>query len=161
MNFVDSLNLFGVEAKQIPTIILHGVPSESTEGAVGVLGMDVDSNNNDLYKCVAARDGVYTWKPVGGGSSASNVAKTVTLSVDGWYERSEYDGIIYELEFPGVTADPTKTHIIYSLPPVDEMEDEAARRRVRLAKQEDGYLLFKAKEAPTIDIDMNILVVSV
>ena len=41
MNFVDSLKLFGVEAKQIPTIILHGAPSESTEGAVGVLGMDV------------------------------------------------------------------------------------------------------------------------
>lgn len=69
MNFVDSLKFLGIEAKQIPTIILHGVPSTATEGAVGVLGMDVDSENHDLYKCIAASNGIYTWEPVGSGAS--------------------------------------------------------------------------------------------
>lgn len=69
MNFINSLKFLGVEAKQIPTIILHGAPSEYTEGAVGVLGMDVDSEKHDLYKCVAVSNGIYTWEPVGSGVS--------------------------------------------------------------------------------------------
>ena len=160
MNFVDSLNLFGVEAKQIPTMILHGAPSESTEGAVGLLGMDVDSESHDLYKCVAASDGVYTWEIVSGGegSSAAYIAKTVTLSADGWMQRSEADGFIYELEFQGMTTDA----IVEVAIAVDQtMMEEACRCGVICWMQEENYLLFKTMyDVPTIDIDVEILVFS-
>ena len=63
MNYVDSLNLFGVEAKEIPCIKLNGSPTESTEGVVGLLAMD--TLTGDLYKCISVANGVYTWKSFG------------------------------------------------------------------------------------------------
>lgn len=59
MNFVDSLNLFGVEAKEIPCIKGKGAPTTSTAGAVGMFYMN--TNNGKVYKCTSAVDGVYTW----------------------------------------------------------------------------------------------------
>lgn len=64
MNYVDSFNLFGVEAKQNPSIKGSGAPTTSTEGAVGCLYMDIGTG--DVYKCTSATDGVYTWKYLGG-----------------------------------------------------------------------------------------------
>lgn len=155
MNFVDSLNLFGVEAKQIPTIILHGAPSTATEGAVGVLGMDVDSENHDLYKCVAAIDGEYTWEPVGGGSSTAYVSKTVTLLANNW--RNHGNGNIdYELGFTGMTEDAV---VQTSIAPKRGMIEEAARCGVICVLQETDHLWFEAMyDVPTIDIDVEIVV---
>lgn len=59
MNFVDSLNLFGIEAKEIPCLKASGAPTTATVGAVGLFYMDTD--NGAVYKCTAAADGVYTW----------------------------------------------------------------------------------------------------
>jgi lysophospholipase L1-like esterase len=64
MNFVKSFNLLDIEAKQTSCIELHGAPTTSTEGAVGLLGMDVDSESHNLYKCVSVEDGIYVWEPV-------------------------------------------------------------------------------------------------
>lgn len=41
----------------------QGAPTESTEGAPGMLYMDTDSET--LYKCTAAENGIYTWKLLG------------------------------------------------------------------------------------------------
>ena len=49
--------------EQMTCAILHGVPTTSTEGTVGTLGMDVDSATYDVYKCVKAENGIYTWEP--------------------------------------------------------------------------------------------------
>ena len=69
MNYVDSLNLFGVEARQTSCIKINGVPTETTEGAVGVLAIDVDSENKDVYKCVAVNeDGTYDWDIISSGN---------------------------------------------------------------------------------------------
>ena len=83
------------------------------------------------------------------------VSKTVTLTASQWAERSG-DGIMYELPFEGMTA---TTTVICSVAPDLAMEQEVLRCMVRCVIQEDGYLWFKALsgEAPTIDIDMNIL----
>ena len=62
MNYVESLDILGEKAKQIPCIVLHGHPTTSTEGAVGVLGLDVDSPGHDLYKCVGINNGSYVWE---------------------------------------------------------------------------------------------------
>lgn len=44
----------------------HGVPTESTEAEPGMLYMDIDSADGDLYKCIGkiTADGktTYTWK---------------------------------------------------------------------------------------------------
>lgn len=59
MNYVDSFNLFGLEAAQIPCIKGAGAPTTTTEGAVGCFYMNTD--NGDVYKCTAVAYGVYTW----------------------------------------------------------------------------------------------------
>lgn len=61
MNYVESFNLFGMEAAQIPCIRGNGAPATTTEGAVGCLYMDTASESKDLYKCTAVADGTYTW----------------------------------------------------------------------------------------------------
>lgn len=63
MNYVEHLDLFGVEAKEIPCIRGNGAPTTSTVGAVGLFYMNID--NGDLYKCVSGTDGIYTWDMVG------------------------------------------------------------------------------------------------
>ena len=62
MNYVKSFNLLGTEVHQLPCIELNGVPTESTEGAVGLLGMDITSESKDIYKCVSAENGMYVWE---------------------------------------------------------------------------------------------------
>lgn len=63
MNYVEYFNLFGVDAKQIPSIRGAGAPTESTEGAVGCFYMN--TVNGDLYKCIADENDKYEWSFVG------------------------------------------------------------------------------------------------
>ena len=82
MNYVNSIKLFGVEAKEIPCIKNSGAPTTATEGAVGCLYMDIDNGN--MYKCTAAIDGVYTWVEVA----------VATESTAEKYFDIDYDGIV-------------------------------------------------------------------
>lgn len=66
MNYVKSLEMFGVDAKEIPCILGVGAPQSTTPGAVGLLYMDSDTGS--LYKCIGANGGVYTWTPVSSGT---------------------------------------------------------------------------------------------
>lgn len=63
MNYVNHLNMFGVEAKEIPCIKGEGEPTEETKGAVGCFYMDVESG--DVYKCTSVEDGSHTWEETG------------------------------------------------------------------------------------------------
>ena len=76
MNYVNSFDLFGVPAKQIPATPGSGAPTTATEGAVGCLYMDTDTGN--LYKCTAVADGVYTWVEAGngGGNQTAGLSDT-------------------------------------------------------------------------------------
>lgn len=64
MKYIRFLKLKGMDIKEIPCIKLNGIPTTSTEGAVGLLGMDVTSENNNIYKCVSAENDVYRWEPI-------------------------------------------------------------------------------------------------
>lgn len=77
MNYINSIKFLDVEAKQIPCEILHEAPTTSTEGAVGMLGMNVDSESHDLYKCVEVNDGEYVWELVDSGSSDEETLKMI------------------------------------------------------------------------------------
>lgn len=81
MNYVESFKLFGVDAKQIPCIPGSGAPDATTEGAVGCFYMDTD--NGDIYKCIAVKDGVYTWVAAGDGSIAKTDEKYFSIDYDG------------------------------------------------------------------------------
>ena len=65
MKYVKSLDMFGVDAKEIPCIKGKGVPTTATEGAVGCFYMDEDVGM--IYKCIAADGGVWTWTKLGSG----------------------------------------------------------------------------------------------
>lgn len=77
-NFINSINVGGLETKLIACLTKSGAPSSTTEGDVGVLLMDTDTG--DLYKCTGASSGVYTWVKIsegtGGGSSVEIVDGT-------------------------------------------------------------------------------------
>lgn len=74
MNYVKNFNLFGVEAKEIPSITAKGAPSTATEGAVGCLYMDTDTG--DLHKCISKTDGVCVWVKIASGSAEGAVLYT-------------------------------------------------------------------------------------
>lgn len=59
MNHVKSLNVLGLDMRQLPCFPGKGAPTTSTVGAVGELYMDTDTGKT--YKCIAAEGGVYTW----------------------------------------------------------------------------------------------------
>ena len=60
MNYVESFNLFGVEAKEIPCIKGDGAPTKSTIGAVGIIYMN--TTNGETYKCIDVYGDTYIWK---------------------------------------------------------------------------------------------------
>lgn len=68
---LNEMDLAIVDLAKKATISGKGAPNIATEGAVGRLYMDEDTG--DLYKCIAAEDGVYTWvlQTGGGGGGGS------------------------------------------------------------------------------------------
>lgn len=89
-----------------------------------------------------------------GGSSIIG-AGTVILPASGWDNQFRF-----RVNFPGVTADPTETHVFSSVIPVKEMGMEASRCWVQLIVQGDGFVVFEAQNGikPTIDIGVNLIV---
>lgn len=76
MHYVKHFDILGVETAQIPCIELHGVPNAATEGAVGLLGVDVDSEGKEVYVCTAVNGAVYTWKSVKDGKDGVSIIST-------------------------------------------------------------------------------------
>lgn len=76
MHYVKHFNINGVATKQVACIELQGAPNAATEGAVGVLGMDMLSPTHEVYRCVAVNGSVYTWELLSAGMSI--VSATIT-----------------------------------------------------------------------------------
>ena len=69
MHYVKQFDVNGVATKQVACIELHGKPNAATEGAVGVLGIDMDSPLHDVYKCVGVNGSIYSWDLLSSGLS--------------------------------------------------------------------------------------------
>ena len=82
MNYVKQFKICGVDTKQVACIELHGKPNAATEGALGVLGIDIDSPLHEVYKCVAVNGSIYTWELLSSGMSI------LTSSVSGGESKS-------------------------------------------------------------------------
>ena len=123
MNYVNSFDLFGVPAKQIPATPGSGAPTTSTEGAVGCLYMDTDTGN--LYKCTAVADGVYTWVEAGNGSgggltsSASELLIKILRSVH-LYQGDQSGKITALAAELGVTEEESDTPVVPDVPVTPE-----------------------------------------
>ena len=76
MHYVKEFNINGVATKQVACIELQGAPNAATEGAVGVLAMDMSSLTHDVYRCVAVNGSVYTWELLSNGMSV--MSSTIT-----------------------------------------------------------------------------------
>lgn len=86
MNYVESFNLFGVDAKEIPCITGAGAPTASTEGAVGCFYMDTDTGI--VYKCTAAGNSTYTWENTSGLDDIITTTGTSTTVGDNLFDSS-------------------------------------------------------------------------
>lgn len=69
MHYVKQFHINGVDTKQVACIELHGKPNAATEGAVGVLGIDMDSPLHDVYKCIGVNGSIYSWELLSSGLS--------------------------------------------------------------------------------------------
>lgn len=114
--------------------------------------VDAESKRQAYYEELVKR--INNGEFGGGGGSIIN-AGTVTIPASGWDDQFRF-----RVNFPGVTADPTKTHVFSSVIPVKEMGMEASRCWVQLIVQGDGFVIFEAQNGikPTIDIGVNIIV---
>lgn len=79
MNYVRHYDINGISTKQIPCVELRGEPNAATEGAVGVLAIDMDSPTHEVYKCVGANNGIYTWELLSGTPGEGDNGDTTEL----------------------------------------------------------------------------------
>lgn len=82
MHYVKQFKINGVDTKQVACIELKGKPNTATEGAVGLLGIDMSSPLHEIYKCVAVNGSIYTWELFSSGMSI------VSASMSGGGEKS-------------------------------------------------------------------------
>ncbi len=75
MVYVKHFDILGIDTAQIPCIELQGPPNAATEGAVGLLGMDVTSDGREIYVCTAVNGAIYTWKSLKDGKDGLSVVK--------------------------------------------------------------------------------------
>ena len=101
--FVKKFDINGVKTKQVACIELHGKPNAATKGAVGVLGIDVDSPGHEIYKCVAVNGSLYTWEICTGDGQGGNVQTPVAINLSAL----DTDGTIVEEYADGTTKTTT------------------------------------------------------
>ena len=90
MNYVKYFNINGVNTKQVACIEVQGVPNAATEGAVGVLAMDMLSPTHEVYRCVAVKGSVYTWELLSAGMS---IISAVTSGEGALTESFSYENL--------------------------------------------------------------------
>lgn len=76
MVYVKHFDILGIETAQIPCVELQGPPTSATEGAVGLLGMDVTAEDKVVYICTAVNGAIYTWKSLKDGKDGVCVVKS-------------------------------------------------------------------------------------
>ncbi len=102
MEFFEYLDILGAHGKEIPCVTGASAPTSTTEGDIGCLYMDTDTG--ELYKCIAAVDGVLTWEP-----AVSKLVMGATVVTE--------DGTL-EINVPEGAAIKTGTQICYRNPAV-------------------------------------------
>ena len=148
MHYVKYFSINGVDTKQAACIELHGRPNAATEGAVGVLGIDVDSPSHEIYKCVAVNGNIYTWEVFesgsGGGSGGTVSNRTVWSST----ETYEYGRYYYSLS--ALNAQDGKT------PQTDDYVIDAVGNLLRINYLPEGGLTYSTELIYENDADTSV-----
>lgn len=76
MAFVKGFDINGINTIQTACIELQAPPNAATEGAVGLLAIDMSSPTKDVYKCVAVNGAIYTWELLSSGMSILNSSES-------------------------------------------------------------------------------------
>jgi hypothetical protein len=76
MAFVKGFDINGINTIQTACIELQGRPNAATEGAVGLLAIDMSSHTKDVYKCVKVEGAIYTWELLSSGMSILNSSES-------------------------------------------------------------------------------------
>ena len=156
----DNLNITDENRTAIDAMLGAEASRQSAEQARIIAESGRVAAENDRVNAEAQREAYYKnvvarveSGELGGGSIIN--AGTVTLPTSGWDNQ-----LRLRLNFPGVTADPTETHVFSSVVPVPEMYMEASRCWVRLVEQGDGFVVYEAQngEKPTINIGVSLIV---
>lgn len=93
MAFVKGFDINGINTTQTACIELQGRPNAATEGAVGLLGIDVTSPTKDVYKCVAVNGAVYTWELLSSGMSI-----LVSSQSTEWIREDNYPSVGFDID---------------------------------------------------------------
>ena len=91
MHYVNQFNINGVRTRQTACIELRGKPNAATQGAVGVLGIDISSPTHDIYKCVAVNGSIFTWELLSSGSG----------DLSNYYTKSEINALLENIQAGG------------------------------------------------------------
>lgn len=116
MNFVKNFNFYGTNAKEIPCIEGNGAPNTTTEGAVGCFYMN--KINGEVYLCVGAQDGVYTWTPfeASGSSYGLQIAHIFNRTVPGKnFSTSDEDYVVFASTFQSFDNAARNTGYMYAM----------------------------------------------
>ena len=130
MRYVKYFDINGVKTKQAACIELHGKPNAATVGVVGMLGIDVDSPSYDLYKCVAVKGGVYTWKEHGNTPSVGVASESITQNM-----LDTYDTLVTRRTALVMVLTPTVLYEKYYLNRVGVLASPGATVRFAIWKQ--------------------------
>ena len=76
MKYVKHFDILGIDTAQVSCIELQGVPNSATEGAVGLLGVNMLSDEHEVYLCTAVNGSVYTWQCLKDGKDGAGIVKT-------------------------------------------------------------------------------------
>ena len=79
MNYVESFDILGVNARQTSCVVLSSAPTSKTVGAVGVLAMDQAGNT---YKCIGVNGDKYTWVPLGGMEKVGEISLDIEVTFE-------------------------------------------------------------------------------
>ena len=150
----DNLNITDEDRSAVDAMIAAEASRQSAEYArieAESDRVDAEEARQAYYEDFVAR--VNGGEFDGGGSIIN--AGAVTLPASGWDDQFRF-----RVKFPGVTADPSETHVFSAFVPVKEAEEEVARCWVRLTTQGDGFVIFEAqnKIKPTVSIGVNLIV---
>ena len=155
MNYVDSFNLFGTEAAQIPCIKGAGAPTISTEGAVGCLYLNTDKG--DVYVCTAVSDGVYTWTGLASRESVIIPWLTsVSLPASSWVGSDNLYSQVVAID--GVTPY-SKVDL---LPSVEQLAIFHSKDLAFVTENEDGVVtVYAIGDKPSLDYDIQVQITEV
>lgn len=93
-----------IKKMQLPCVLIEGVPGKNTVGWVGLFAMNTLSASGDLYKCVKAESGVYTWVAFGDGSGGSGGGTGGDgYSPEAYVDQTDYGAVIHITDKSGTT----------------------------------------------------------